>query len=328
MRAGPDHLGTGGSPAARAAAQAGRLCPTDYRYHASVFDRPPELIADVLYVAGGLYGNLPALDAIETLAADESGRVVVVLNGDMHWFDAEPGWFAEVERRVSGHPALRGNIETEIARADDVGAGCGCAYPEHVADEVVTRSNAILGELRASAPAALARACGERPMHRVARVGAVRIGIVHGDAEALGGWRFDRAALDDPGSRPWLDHVRAASGVDVFASTHTCTAGLRDLALPGGRLTVVNNGAAGMPNFSGRGFGLVTRIATAPSARALYGLARDGVHIEAVPVRYDGDAFLRRFLARWPAGTAAHLSYFRRLVGGPDDSVAQAQPQG
>ena len=56
------------------AERAGRMCPADYRYPPSVFDRPPELAADVLYVVGGLYGNLAALDEIERLAARERRR--------------------------------------------------------------------------------------------------------------------------------------------------------------------------------------------------------------------------------------------------------------
>ena len=71
----------------------------DYRYPPSVFDRAPEFAADVLYVVGGLYGNLAALTEVERLAADEGAQIV--FNGDFHWFDAEPGWFAEIERRVA-----------------------------------------------------------------------------------------------------------------------------------------------------------------------------------------------------------------------------------
>ena len=90
-------------------------------------------------------------------------------------------------------------------------------------------------------------------------------------------------------------------------------------------MTVVNNGAAGMPNFSGTRFGVVTRIATTPSpSTPLYGLARDGVHIDALPVHYDHDAFLRRFLARWPDGSPAHASYYGRIMRGPDFTPAQA----
>jgi hypothetical protein len=302
----------------------GRTCPADYRYHPAVLDRPPEIAADVLYVVGGLYGNLAALEAIEELAATE--RASVVINGDFHWFDAEPAWFAAIERGVKGHPALRGNVETEIARPAEIGAGCGCAYPESVDDGTVERSNLILEELRSVARGDDRARLAVLPMHLVAAVGDLRVGIVHGDAGALAGWRFAHDALDDPANAAWLDDVRRASGIDVFASTHTCLAALRDLALPNGRLTVINNGAAGMPNFAGTTFGLISRIAPRPSPHeALYGTRRDGVFIDALPVRYDTAAFLDRFLARWPAGSPAHESYVRRITDGPDYQVASAR---
>jgi hypothetical protein len=82
-----------------------------------------------------------------------------------------------------------------------------------------------------------------------------------------------------------------------------------------------------MPNFAGSRVGLVSRIATAPSPhRPLYGLARDGIHIDAIPLAYDHDAFLRRFLARWPHGSAAHASYFERITSGPAYAIVQAKP--
>ena len=263
---------------------AGRMCPADYRYPPSVLDPPPDLTAEVLYVVGGLYGNLAALDEIERLAARERGPVTIVFNGDFHWFDAEPHWFAEIERGVARHRRLRGNVETEIARAGDIGAGCGCAYPESVDEGIVTRSNEILNDLRDGRTAGYRARLGALPMHLVAQVGALRVGIVHGDADALAGWRFAHDVLDDPANLPWLSEVRAAPGIDVFASTHTCLAALRDFTMPAGRLTIINNGAAGMPNFSGSTFGLLSRIAMRPSPHApLYGLARDGVFIDAHP---------------------------------------------
>lgn len=316
------------SASVAATADAGRVCPADYRYSPAALDRAPDLVADVLYVAGGLYGNLAALDVIERLAAAEGATIV--LNGDFHWFDAEPTWFAEVERRAARHPALRGNVETEVARAADIGAGCGCAYPATVAEDVVLRSNAILASLRAVAVATphAVRRLAALPMHLVAAVGGLRIGIVHGDATSLAGWSLAREALDAPSAHRALDVVHQASQVDVLASTHTCVAVLRDLETSAGRLTVINNGAAGMPNFRDRREGLVTRIATRPwsSGRALYGVGRAGVHIDAVAIAYDHDAFLVRFLDRWPAGSAAHLSYFARIIEGPDHTVAAAAP--
>jgi hypothetical protein len=306
-------------------ADAGRICPADYVYPPAVFDRAAELEAGTLYVAGGLYGNLEALAEIERLAATEPAPTQIVFNGDFHWFDAEPRWFETIEAGVARHLRLRGNVETEIARPDDVGAGCGCAYPPSVDEGVVRRSNEILGELRAVAPLASREKLAGLPMHLVANIGPLRVAIVHGDAASLAGWRFAHDSLDDPKARNWLADVRRASCIDVFASTHTCLAALRDFDLPAGRLTIANNGAAGMPNFQGTAFGLVTRIATSPSPHPpLYRMVRDGVHIDALPVAYDRDAFLARFFARWPEGSPAHASYFGRIERGPDYALESA----
>lgn len=306
------------------AQQAGRLCPADYGYSPSVFARAADFATDTLYIVGGLYGNLAALAKIETMAAAERTPPVIVFNGDFHWFDADAGWFSEVEQGVKPYRALRGNVETEIVRDADIGAGCGCAYPETVGDDVVHRSNDILAALAAVAPAARPR-LRELPMHLVAAVGALRVGIVHGDAQTLAGWRFAPDYLDNTLHRAWLNDIQKAAGVDVFACTHTCLAALRDLNLARGTLTIINNGAAGMANFAGTQFGVITRIAISPSPhRPLYGTARDGVHIDALAVAYDRDVFLARFLQRWPEGSPAHASYYRRIVAGPDYPLARA----
>jgi hypothetical protein len=305
---------------------AGRICPLDYFYDPAVFARRADFSADTLYVAGGLYGNLAAAHAIEQLAAAEQGDVAIVYNGDFHWFDAEDDWFDAIERAVAPHRALRGNVETEIARVSDIGAGCGCAYPSAVPDDVVARSNRILSELRsiaARALAARARLAG-LPMHVVAEVGGLRVGVVHGDATSLAGWGFTSEVLA-AAPPAMLSDLGTRSRIGVFASTHTCLALLHDIALPNGRLTVINNGAAGMPNFAGTRYGLISRIATTPSPhRPVYGLKRNCVHIDAIAVAYDHEQFLNRFLDRWPAGTPAHLSYAQRIVEGPAHTIAQA----
>ena len=304
----------------------GRVCPTDYHYPPRVLDRAPDLTANVLYVAGGLYGNLAALKRIEWLACRERQPVTIVFNGDFHWFDADPAWFAAIEKGVARHHAIRGNVETELARTSDVAAGCGCAYPEGVDDATVARSNAILEDLRRVASPQAAARLGALPMHLVAGVGSKRVGIVHGDAAALAGWRFAHDALDDGAHAAWLNDVRAQSAIDVFASTHTCLAALRDFDTPAGRLTIVNNGSAGMANFHQTSFGLISRIATSPSPHpALYGTRHDDVFVDALAVDYDLPAFLAKFDARWPTGSVAHASYHRRIVGGPSYAIEQAQ---
>ena len=197
----------------------GRFCPVDYCYTPASFARAPDFAAETLYVVGGLYGNLRALDAIAQLASYETGPVDIVFNGDFHWFDATPERFADLNRRVFAHRLLRGNVETELARADDVGAGCGCAYPDAVDKATVERSNRILFRLRKCIDAlpGMRDQLGAVPMTLVATVGRLRIGIVHGDAESLAGWRFAHDALDGPAARSWLEGVRSASHVDVFA---------------------------------------------------------------------------------------------------------------
>ena len=52
------------------------------------------------------------------------------------------------------------------------------------------------------------------------------------------------------------------------------------------------------------------------------------VRFDAVPVRYDQRAWLRRFNARWPAGSAAHESYFGRITHGPAFAVERAARPG
>ncbi len=305
---------------------AGRYCPAHYGYAPAGFARAPDFAADTLIVVGGLYGNLAALDAAETLLAAEAGDARLVFNGDFHWFDIDPDDFSAVDARVQRHVALRGNVETELA-GDDDGAGCGCAYPDDVPDAEVARSNAILERLRRTAQSLpeARRGLGVLPMNRVATVGGLRVGLVHGDAESLAGWRFSREALDQPEAATWLNAVRQASAIDVFAGSHTCLPALRQFALPAGALTVINNGAAGMPNFSGAPHGVATRISTRPSrAPTLYGMRHGALHIDAEALPYDRRAWLAQFLRDWPAGSAAHVSYWKRIAAGPDYDLASA----
>ena len=303
----------------------GRTCPIGYRYSPKVFDRPPEIVSDTIYVVGGLYGNVEALAAAQRLAAREEGLVSLVFNGDFHWFDVAADDFAYVTGQVLQHRALRGNVETEIA-SEDTGAGCGCAYPMDVSDAEVSRSNEILDRLRLTAGAfpELRARLGSLPMHLTARVAEARIGIVHGDAASLAGWGFAQDRLEDPAHARWLEAMFRDAQVDLFASTHTCLPALRDFDFGGLRGAVANNGATGMPNFAGTRFGLLTRISSRPFAGegSLPGMVVRGAHVDAVRVEYDHERWMRRFLASWPAGSPAHASYFRRIAEGPRHAAA------
>jgi hypothetical protein len=301
----------------------GRLCPISYRYAPTVFRREPDVDTDVLYVVGGLYGNTYALDALHDRVARETLPTRIVFNGDFHWFDIDANDFARINRTVLADHALRGNVETELASAA-AAAGCGCGYPDWVSDADVARSNSIIEQLRDSAAADVAalRSLAALPMHIVARVGDVRVGIVHGDCWSLAGWGFAQETLES--NRKLVQAGFHEADVDVFASSHTCLPVACKLAGPDRARVLVNNGAAGMPNFAGTHFGLVTRIAQAPAADALYRATIASVVIEALPLHYDHVSWVRHFGGSWPPGSAASDSYRRRITEGPNYCVDQA----
>lgn len=302
---------------------AGRACPVDYRIPADAFAGEPELSCDVLYVVGGLYGNPFAAEAVEALVASEGAAdVKVAFNGDAHWFDKTAANFADIERRLAPHVPLVGNVEAELRRQDDVGVGCGCAYPDCTPDDAVARSNRIhkmLSFALESDPSLKAMLEG-RPSTLLASVAGRRVGVTHGDEKLLGGWDNSRESLQDVLRQDEVDAFMDGNDLDVFTTTHTCAPAAIRLA----RGVVVNNGAAGLPNFAGERFGLCVRIAEEPREDALFECELDGLFVQAIPVRYDHEAFLRWFDGLWPAASAAAISYRSRIVDGPSDEIGDS----
>ena len=291
--------------------QQGRVCPLSYQHGPRGVSRAVERCAPALWVAGGLYGNVEAADALlAALDADRPGgeRPLLVLNGDFHWFDADPGEFRALEQRLADHVRLAGNVEAELG-SPSAQAGCGCAYPAFVDDATVARSNAIMERLQATVAELEGmpqRLAGLPRLLRV-RVGTAIIGIIHGDPDSLAGWGLAVESLatsggptDGPRVREWARQA----GVDGFACSHTC---LPWMGAPGG-IPVANNGSAGMPNFRGCLHGLATRIAPvqAPHGDAVYSMEALGLRFEAIPLHYDRQAWRTRFERLWPPGSPAH----------------------
>ena len=294
----------------------GRDCPLDYRLAADAFAGPALFDCDSLYVVGGLYGNRQALVALEGLLAGEPGARAV-FNGDAHWFDRDPALFSLIEQQLRRHLALRGNVETELGREQDSGAGCGCAYPETVGEQTVDWSNAIhqaLSDTLQTIPG-LAGELAQRPACAVVSVAGQRVAISHGDERSLAGWQCAREALQDAGRRAQLNAWLAEQRIAVLATSHTCVPAA--LQLPAGVL--INNGAAGMPVFAGARHGLLSRIARTPHPLALYRAAYAGLFVEALPLVYDHAAFLAEFDRQWPPHSPAARAYRSRLLDGPAD---------
>lgn len=300
--------------------QAGRACPMDYRYRPQDIAAAPTLPAlqglDALWVVGGLYGNREALDAVlADYRADPSPRKALVFNGDFHWFDAEPDWFADIQAEVDRHLATRGNVETELAREAIGAAGCGCAYPDDVGDDTVAYSNRIIERLHAVVPADVRRRLAALPRFLRAEVGSVGVAIVHGDAHSLAGWGFSRDALQHEAARQDAGLACEAAGVRIFASSHTCMPVVSDL---GAGRWVINNGAAGLPNATGALHGLCTRIATTAPTGASQCHHDAPLHLSLQPVHYAVTQWWQRFERSWPPGSDAFNSYAGRIRCGPD----------
>lgn len=320
----------------------GPTCPIEYVYSAKDFRREPSLQAETVYVVGGLYGNLEALHSILRMKEAEEKRgtkVTLVFNGDHNWFDVDPAEFREVNQVALESVSIRGNVEAEIATPSE--SGCGCNYPDYVNAEYVERSNAIMRRLQEASMDSADLRAGLRalPLTRTIAVGGEPIGIVHGDAELLSGWGFAAERLSPTGKccsgdeatveltpRQTLERYFRESGVRAFASTHTCLAHARDYDVDGEERLIMNNGAAGLPNFGGTTFGLITRISVEPAvpAESLYGITLGGLRFDALPVHFDQARWVARFLRSWPEGSPAHAAYFNRILAGPDFAVRDA----
>ncbi|MCH8497807.1 MAG: hypothetical protein LAT63_04990 [Marinobacter sp.] len=299
-------------------ASPGRSCPLHYRYQPEQLVADPELLTGPgLLVAGGLYGNPYALASLEARWQRESG-FELLFNGDFHWFDVEPGCFAEITARVLRHRAQLGNVELELVDPSP-GAGCGCAYPESVSSGVVERSNLIMARLQQTLAACdpeLAQGLRSLPRWRCLQWQDQRVLVLHGDPESLAGWGLSRDALADPAHQARLRRWFRQTDADLILCTHTCEPALWQQVLDGKLRTVVNNGAAGMGNLMADHRGLATRVALQPAEDAIISLPLSVGVVELVPVSFPLPAWLDLFGTWWPAGSPAELSYAQRIQQG------------
>ena len=112
------------SSSCRAAAE----CSPAYVTNAQdLADASQDTECDVLYVVGGLYGNVAALEALEEGIARERRQglaVEVCFNGDFNFFNASPEAWARINQGVRAlGTATAGNVEREALKGD---GGCGC----------------------------------------------------------------------------------------------------------------------------------------------------------------------------------------------------------
>ena len=245
----------------------GRNCPLHYRY-ARAPSPGRERRCEVLYVVGGLYGNEQALERVLELFDARARRQA-----------------ARVQRRLplvrrrrrrrsrrssaacSRFSATRGNVETELAAPQSHDGATPAAAAPIPTGWVTTSSRARTVSSRGCAtPRAhcLARAtrcspcrCGCASTSGGARVGdrarrravARRLGLRAGAPARRGGTARRRG-----GSRR-----RKSTCSPAATLACRCSHAVSAIAA-----SLLNNGAAGMPNFAGAPEGLLTRIAMRP----------------------------------------------------------------
>jgi hypothetical protein len=320
--------------------QAGRFCPADYRLPANAFSVANSAgDCDVLYVVGGLYGNTAALRVIlQAFDAEPAHNKRLVFNGDFHWFDVDENQFSEIEMLTTQHLRLRGNVETELARAQsksesDIDPGCGCAYPADVADSIVDYSNRMTLQLRRTYQFVKTRS-GQAgletlPMTVRLEVAGVGVGITHGDDQSLAGWRFAQNNIARTFAEG-LSDVMQSSDIHVLASSHTCLPVLYSQS----NRAVINNGAAGMSNFWNTTHGLITRIANGNlsadscplpiSYESKMQIKGQPLRLQALEVSFNDESWQSMFTSQWPPGSPGYLSYWNRIRRGPNYSLEEA----
>ena len=158
-------------------------CSPAYVTHAQdLADASQDTDCDVLYVVGGLYGNVAALDALEEGIARERRHglhIEVCFNGDFNFFNATSKTWARINQgvRALGH-ATAGNVEREALNGD---GGCGCAYPDYVDGAFADRASDIVQRLRTvSTDPDIAAWLSSLPFAKTYVVGGVRVCCVHG----------------------------------------------------------------------------------------------------------------------------------------------------
>ena len=303
-------------------------CPLAYRYGAKSIKSLEAVETDTLYVVGGLYGNPHALDTVIQLVSTEKHPARLCFNGDFHWFDIAPDQFLKIQQGVSQHDAICGNVEYELG-AENYSGDCGCSYPDSVAPEIVERSDAIhrrLSETARQFPDAI-RYFSQLPMFRKYTIAGTLVAVIHGDADSLAGWNFDYSMIDTANVQSWAEKSFMLAGVDIFASSHTGSALMRNFVADEKAKLIVNNGSAGSPNFSKAIHGVVTRISRDRYEGESLACRRIGTTwIDALPIRYDHNAWVNDFLHQWPEGSDAYLSYWKKINQGPDYQTNQAYP--
>lgn len=286
-------------------------CSIDYFLSKDWARHPKPVDEEVIYIIGGLYGNIFSVETFNRMAREEASAPLMIFNGDMHWFDVEYDDFMKVENNTHGIKLL-GNVEFELPTSPEK-ADCGCNYPPDVDEGTVARSNVIHSSMKKNmmGTAILEELAAREKAMAISAMG-LTIAITHGDEKSMSGWDCARDALQKDGRRNELSAWLKENHIDILATTHTCLPAITAVD----NSVVSNNSSAGMANVRGKTYGLITRIAKTPHSKAVATKRVKDVYVELVKVEFPMEPFVEHFDQCWPEGSPASVSHRDRIVEG------------
>ncbi len=109
-------------------------------------------------------------------------------------------------------------MEAELSNPSE-NAGCGCAYPDYVTDDVVVNSNLIMDKMKECSKdfPEINMKLGLLSKFKKIKIGKLNILILHGDVESIAGWKLSIDSMPDIGRQSEiLSNWFESTGVDVF----------------------------------------------------------------------------------------------------------------
>lgn len=292
----------------------GRNCSLNYLLAKDWQKNIKDIDEDVIYIIGGLYGNIEALKAIKKLSLVESKKPLLIFNGDIHWFDVLEKDFLEIEKIIEKDIKLLGNVEYELF-SNNSNLGCGCNYPTTVSDDVVERSNIIHSIMKKNIKNYnILENIKKREKTIVINYKNKKIAITHGDEKNLAGWDCSRENLTNYDRRKELSNWFEKNNIDILATTHTCL----PIVSKFNKSILINNGSSGMANIKNETYGLITRIASNSHSDSVFSVKIDDIFVELVKINFDLASFLEWFDNIWDSSSPASMSYRNRIINGTE----------
>ena len=241
----------------------------------------------------------------------------LIFNGDFHWLNKKKEEFIAVQEFINKHIAIKGNIEDSLSNPKNFN-NCNCDYPDYFPPEETIYSNEIFSQLKKTY-----LLCDEykNDLNKldthfyISIKNGPNVFVTHGDLLSLNGWSFSSQSIREVKKEDFLNFFNLVNA-DVIVSSHTCLPVFCNaIHRNGEEKLLLNNGAAGMPNFRNKEFGIIIRISSTefPDEKVLYRKRIKNYFFEAIKLEYANENFVKDFLSNWPFKSPGYKAYFDRI---------------